>query len=108
MNTNMNIDQVLMQMRVMAAQARGVQDASGLEGKSGADFSSLLANSINAVNDSQQASGDLKKRFEMGDPGVSMVDVAIASEKAKVAFTAMNEVRNKLVQAYQDVMSMQV
>ena len=105
---NMSVDQVLMQMRVLAAQAKGVQDVSNVEAKGGADFSDILVKSIDAVNDTQKASGDLKKRFEMGDESVSMVDVAIASEKAKVAFTAMSEVRNKLVKAYQDVMSMPV
>ena len=105
---NINVDQVLMQMRVLAAQAKGVQDVANIDQKGGADFSELLVKSINAVNESQQASGDLKERFDMGDQTVSMVDVAIASEKAKIAFSAMTEVRNKLVKAYQDVMSMSV
>lgn len=108
METNMNIDQVLMQMRVMAAQAKGVQEVVNAQAPAQGDFSDLLVKSINAVNESQQASGDLKKRFEMGDPSVDMVDVAVASEKAKIAFTAMSEVRNKLVKAYQDIMSMPV
>lgn len=105
---NMNIDQVLMQMRVMAAQAKGSQDGANVEAKGGADFSDMLVKSINAVNETQRASGKLKKRFEMGDQSVNMVDVAVASEKAKIAFTAMSEVRNKLIKAYQDVMSMPV
>jgi len=105
---NINVDQVLMQMRVLASQAKGVQDVSGIEPSQGADFSDMLVKSINAVNDLQQSSGDLKKRFEMGDQNVNMVEVAIASEKAKIAFTAMTEVRNRLVKAYQDVMSMPV
>lgn len=108
MNNTMNVDQVLMQMRVMAAQAKGIQDVSQVETKGGADFSDMLVKSINAVNESQQASGDLKKRFEMGDQSVNMVDVAVASEKAKIAYTAMSEVRNKLIKAYQDIMSMPV
>ena len=37
-----------------------------------------------------------------------MVDVAIASEKAKIAFTAMTQTRNKLVEAYQSVMNMPI
>ncbi len=108
MNNNINVDQVLAQMRILSAQAKGVQDVSNVEAKGGADFSGMLASSINAVNESQQASGDLKKRFDMGDQSVSVVDVAIASEKANIAFTAMTEVRNKLVKAYQEVMSMSV
>jgi len=110
MNNSINVDQVLMQMRVMAAQAKGIQDVANVDAtnKGGSDFSDMLVKSINAVNDSQQASGDLQKRFEMGDQNVSTVDVAVASEKAKIAFTAMTEVRNKLVKAYQDVMNMPV
>lgn len=105
---NINVDQVLTQMRIMAAQAKSVQDVSNVEEKGGADFSSMLVKSINAVNESQEASGELKQRFDMGDNSVSMVDVAIASEKAKIAFAAMSEVRNKLVNAYKEVMSMSV
>lgn len=107
--SDVNIDQVLMQMRVIAAQAKGgaaVQDTSAAG--SGVNFSEVLGKSISAVNDVQKASGDLKQRFEMGDENVSVVDVAIASEKASIAFTAMTEVRSKLVQAYKDVMSMSV
>ncbi len=110
--SDMSINQVLAQMRVLAAQAQqGVQapraaDESGAA--AGPDFSTLLKRSIDAVNEVQQTSGDLKKRFELGDPSVSMVDIAIASEKSKVAFTAMTQVRNKLVQAYKDVMNMPI
>ncbi len=109
--SDMSINQVLAQMRVLSAQAqRGVQAPPSVDATKaveGADFSSLLKNSIDAVNGVQKASGALKKEFEMGGD-VSMVDIAIASEKSKIAFTAMTQVRNKLVQAYKDVMSMPI
>ncbi len=109
MNNISNVDQVLMQMRVLAAQASAAQGSAAIEPpKEGADFSKIMSNSINAVNDAQKASGDLKKRFEMGDESVNMVDLAIASEKSKVAFTAMTQTRNKLVEAYKSVMSMPI
>ncbi len=114
--SDMSINQVLAQMRVLSAQAQApVQQAPAAtdvtdapRAAEGVDFSSLLKNSINAVNDVQKASGALKKEFELGSSNVSMVDIAIASEKSKVAFTAMTQVRNKLVQAYKDVMSMPI
>lgn len=106
--SDMNVDQVLAQMRVLAAKAQGTENIAQTEAPQGANFSDMLSNSINAVNDAQQLSGDLKKRFEMGDQSVSMVDIAVASEKAKIAFTAMTEVRSKLVDAYKEVMSMPV
>lgn len=105
---NIGVEQVLSQMRTLAAQAQGQKQAQNVSEASGVEFSNLLKTSINAVNDVQKTSGDLKTRFEMGDSSVNMVDIAIASEKSKIAFTAMTQVRNKLVQAYQDVMNMPV
>lgn len=106
--SDMNIDKVLMQMRVLAAQASGAQSTAEAAPQGGVNFSDLLGNSIKAVNETQKVSSDLKTRFELGDQGVSMVDIAIASEKARISFTAMTEVRNKLVEAYKEVMSMPV
>ncbi len=106
--SDMSVDQVLAQMRVLAAQAKNTPSLNETQQVQGADFSSLLSKSVNAVNDAQQLSGDLKQRFEMGDQNVSMVDIAVASEKAKIAFTAMTEVRSKLVDAYKEVMSMPI
>jgi flagellar hook-basal body complex protein FliE len=44
----------------------------------------------------------------MGTSKVDLSDVMIASQKASVSFQAMTQVRNKLVQAYQDIMQMPV
>lgn len=107
--SDMSIDQVLMQMRVLAAQAKGFQPAAETAPTpGGVDFSELLGNSIKAVNENQKISSDLKTRFELGDQSVNVVDIAIASEKAKISYTAMVEVRNKLVEAYKEVMSLPV
>jgi len=100
------INQVLAQMRVMAAQSQGAVPA--MEEAGAPAFGDLLKNSINAVNDVQQASGQLKTAFELGDPDVDLAQVMIASQKASVSFQAMVQVRNKLVEAYKDVMNMPV
>jgi flagellar hook-basal body complex protein FliE len=44
--------------------------------------------------------------FESGDANVSLAEVMVASQKASVSFQAMLQVRNKLVEAYKDVMNM--
>lgn len=106
--SDMNIDKVLMQMRVLAAQSKGLEATPQAGAASGVNFSELLGNSIKAVNETQQVSSDLKTRFELGDKGVNVVDIAVASEKARISFTAMTEVRNKLVEAYKEIMSMPV
>ncbi len=100
--SEMNINQVLAQMRAMSIEASGKPQAASQEG----DFAVMLKQSIDAVNNTQKSSGELAKAFEMGDPDVSLAEVMIASQKASVSFQAMVQVRNKLVEAYQDVMNM--
>jgi flagellar hook-basal body complex protein FliE len=90
-----------------AAQAMSVNGANG-GNQTHATFSSLLQNAINAVNDAQTHSDKLKTAFEVGDPSVDLPQVMVASQKASVAFTAMLEVRNQLVKAYQDVMNIPI
>ncbi len=44
----------------------------------------------------------------MGDPNVSLAEVMIARQKASIAFEATVQVRNRLIKAYEEVMSMSV
>ena len=46
--------------------------------------------------------------FARGTPGVELPQVMLATAKASVSFHALNEVRNRLVSAYQDIMNMQL
>nr|WP_221799463.1 flagellar hook-basal body complex protein FliE [Oceanobacter mangrovi] len=70
------------------------------------DFQTMFANGINSVNRTQQAATNLATRFEQGDPQVDLPEVMIAMQKSSVSFQAMTQVRNKLVEAYKDVMNM--
>lgn len=72
------------------------------------DFSGLLKQAINNVNDLQQNTNDLRTRFDMGDRSVSLSDVMIASQKSSIAFEATVQVRNKVVEAYKTIMNMPV
>jgi flagellar hook-basal body complex protein FliE len=106
MNT-INPDQLLAQMRVMAAQARN--ESATPAGEAGApDFGALLKQSVDKVNDMQQHADQLATAFEKGDPNVDVAEVMVALQKAGVSFQAMVQVRNRLVSAYQDIMNMQV
>lgn len=107
--SDMNVNQLLAEMRRVAASSEGrVPGLLPTEEPKGPDFASLLKQSIDSVNDIQQTSGKLSKAFDLGDPNVSLAEVMIASQKASVAFQAMTQVRNRLAQAYQDVMNMAV
>jgi flagellar hook-basal body complex protein FliE len=102
-------NQLLTQMRAAQAQATQQPNAVAQGQDSGrVDFSDLVKSAVNKVNETQQASSDLKEAFEMGAPNVNLVDVMIASQKATVAFEATVQVRNKLVRAYEEVMRMSV
>jgi flagellar hook-basal body complex protein FliE len=101
--SDMNVNQVLAQMRAMSLEASGSQSQ---ESNGNNDFAFLLKKSIDSVNDTQQAAGKMAVAFETGDTNVSLAEVMIASQKASVSFQAMLQVRNKLVEAYQDVMNM--
>lgn len=103
--SDFNVNQVLNQMRAMSLQAAGAarpaQETTG-----GADFSSLLQQSLASVNNVQQRASKMVEAFEMGAPNVSLAEVMVETQKANVSFQATLQVRNKLVEAYKDVMNM--
>ena len=104
---DINVNQLLTQMRSMSALAQG-QPAAATAAAGGADFAELLKGSVGKVNDTQQQAAGLAQAFEAGDSQVDLAQVMIAMQKASISFQAMTQVRNKLVSAYQDIMSMQV
>ena len=124
MNTGrVDINNVLSQMRAMRDQAQsgvpngvgsiGSQDvavgrALDLKGPDKPAFQNILSSAINQVNDVQQHSASMAKSYELGDTTVSLSDVMVASQKASVSMQAMTQVRNKLVESYQEVMNMPV
>ena len=101
--SDMNINQILAQMREMSLQAKGgtVQKADGNTG-----FADLLQQSIASVNNIQQSAGKMAEAFETGAANISLADVMVATQKANVSFQATLQVRNKLIEAYHDVMNM--
>lgn len=85
---------------------RGPRDV-GQAARTGApSFTETLRNAIDGVNEAQQRSGALAQAFERGEPGADLAKVMIAAQQSQVAFRATVEVRNRLVQAYQDVLNM--
>jgi len=105
-----DMNSLLAQLRANAAATQGHLNPvdEGMSGVAKQDFSTLLQNSIDKVNDIQKNSGDLSKAFELGDANVSLAEVMIARQKAGIAFQSVLQVRNKLISAYQDIMSMRV
>jgi len=71
-------------------------------------FVDTLKRAMEGVNDAQQHASSLSAAFERGEPGADLAQVMVAAQQAQVAFKATVEVRNRLVQAYQDVLNMPV
>jgi flagellar hook-basal body complex protein FliE len=103
--TETNSVTLINQMRIMADAARNQAQEIANSNQS---FGSVMTKAIDSVNELQQQSTELKKEFELGSPNVSLSDVMIAGQKSTIAFEATLRVRNKLVQAYQDIMNMPI
>lgn len=72
------------------------------------DFQKTLNSAIDSVSKAQNDAGALQQAFELGDPKADLARVMVAMQQSQVAFKAAVEVRNRLVQAYQDVMNMPI
>lgn len=76
-------------------------------GQGGPGFGELLQNAVEAVNSMQHEAGRLEDAVAKGE-NVNIHQAVIAGEKAGLSFRLLMQVRNKMIEAYQDVMRMQV
>jgi len=109
MSQGIEFNRLMLEMRVMQTDAMARAKPVTAAPEAGApSFSDMLGQAVNKVSETQQAASQMASAFEMGQGGVDLTEVMIASQKASVSFQAMTQVRNKLVQAYQDIMQMPV
>jgi len=107
---NLNTSALFNDLKMQGLKNTGMESelSSQSVSSSKADFSQMLKQAIDNVNGLQQNTSDLRNRFEMGDKDVSLGEVMIAANKSSLAFDATVQVRNKMVEAYKEVMSMPV
>jgi flagellar hook-basal body complex protein FliE len=93
---------------ISAARPAALQQLDGLRAPDGsASFKDYLLDSIKEVNSMQQSADQaVEKLFTGGD--VNPAEVLTAVQKADIAFRMMLQVRNKLVQAYEEVQAIRV
>jgi flagellar hook-basal body complex protein FliE len=70
-------------------------------------FSSLLGRMVSEVSHKQSVAAQAVAGLQSGGP-VTLHQAMISMEEASVSFTLMAEVRNKLLESYQELMRMQV
>lgn len=112
MTTPVQMNSLMQQMREM--QRLASQDIQPQQTLNTADqaaapsFSNMFSQALNQVNELQQTSSGLQEAYIRGDGNVDITRVMVASQKSSIAFQAVVQVRNKLVEAYKDVMNMPV
>jgi len=74
----------------------------------GADFQQALTQALKSVSATQNAATRMGREVQFDNPTVSIEETMIAMQKAQIGFQATLQVRNRLVQAYSDIMNMQV
>ncbi len=125
MTGRVDINRLMVEMRSIKSNTQAFNGVEGIASKDiselrtragvevGGDnktpaFGDLMAQAVNKVNETSKASGALQTAYQRGDPDVDITEVMVASQKASVSFQAMLQVRNKLVDAYRDVMNMPI
>ncbi len=70
-------------------------------------FSSFLKDAIEKTNVQQVESDEMTQKLVLGE-NVDLHEVMIAAQKASISLNTTMEVRNKIVEAYQEIARMQV
>jgi flagellar hook-basal body complex protein FliE len=103
--SGVEMTRLLAEMQRLAATADARPSEAAHESSG---FAELLKSSIDAVNEAQTSASDMAAALERGDKSVTLPEVMIALQKASLSFQAMTEVRNRLVNAYQEIMNMPI
>ncbi|MEW5880074.1 MAG: flagellar hook-basal body complex protein FliE [Pseudomonadota bacterium] len=74
----------------------------------GFDFVASLDSALKSVSRTQQSATELQRQFQLENPNVSLEETMIAMNKSQISFSAAVQVRNRLVQAYEQIMNMPV
>lgn len=104
-----SIESVLQQMRAISQATQAGERSNAVSGSeaAGGGFAGELKKSLERISDAQQQASSQAKAFELGKPGVALNDVMVDLQKASIGFQMGLQVRNKVVEAYKEIMNMQ-
>lgn len=86
-------------MKPAAAESSAVQEP-------GQSFGSYLENALNQVADQEQQAKDMSNKFVLGE--VNIDEAMISSQQALLSLQLTTQVRNKVIEAYQEIMRTQI
>jgi len=104
----MQVGSINAQIAQAVAGIRAGAPAAAARDAGGPDFVASLDSALRAVSRNQQVSGDLQRQFQLENPNVSLEQTMIAMNQSSLSFQAAVQVRNRLVQAYEQIMQMPV
>jgi flagellar hook-basal body complex protein FliE len=84
------------------------QPLRGTQEPQGGGFAQAMKQALQSVSASQNEAQHLQHEVQLDNPTVSIEQTMVAMQKAQIGFQATLTVRNRLVQAYTDIMTMQV
>ena len=90
------------------ARTRAVSGAGAVQATPRDSFQNAMSRALKSVSDSQLETDRLQKELQLDNPTVSLEQTMVAMQKSQLGFQAVVSVRNRMVQAYTDVMNMQV
>jgi len=91
----------------LAVRPDGVPRAAQAPQEAGG-FAGALSGALKTVSAAQTQASGLQREVQMENPAVSLEETMVAIQKAQIGFQATLHVRNRMVQAYTDIMNMQV
>ena len=86
----------------------GTPLADAAKAAEGGGFRGAMVNALKEVSQSQFEAGRLQRELTLDNPTVSLEQTMLAMQKSQIGFQATLQVRNRLAQAYSDIMNMQV
>jgi len=92
--------------RIVSPELLALPGSPDSQKKTG-EFADVLREGLNRLDELEKDSAELSRQLMAGEP-VELHRVVMASEQAGLAFDLLMSVRNKAVDAYQEVMRMQV
>lgn len=72
------------------------------------DFSQVMNQALRNVSQAQHQADQLQRDVALDSPTASIEDTMLAMQRAQIGFQMALQVRSRLVQAYSDVMNIQV
>jgi flagellar hook-basal body complex protein FliE len=95
--------QIAQAVAAMKSPATATKPADG-----GFDFVASLDSALKSVSRNQDVATELQRQFQLENPNISLEETMIAMNKSQISFSAAVQVRNRLVQAYEQIMNMPV